>query len=54
MNESTDIDYTLYGLKDQDKTSTIIKANKLAMHRPSAKIADSNVSRCIPRDQSLI
>ena len=42
------------GLKIKTRTSTIIKANKLAMHRPSAKIADSNVSRCIPRDQSLI
>ena len=42
------------GSKIKTKTSTIIKANTLAMHGPSAKIADSNVSRCIPRDQSLI
>ena len=36
--------------KIRTKTSTIIKA----MDRPLAKIADSEVNRCITRDQSLI
>jgi hypothetical protein len=51
MDESTCIDYTCIGSKTWTKTSTIIRANTLAMHGPSAKIADSNVNRCIPRDQ---
>ena len=42
------------GSKIRAKTSTIIKANTLAMRGPSAKIADSKVNRCIPHDQSLI
>ena len=42
------------GSKIRAKTSTIIKANTVAMHGPSAKIADSKVNRCISRDQSLI
>jgi hypothetical protein len=35
------------GSKIRTKTSTIIKANTLAMHGPLAKIADSKVNRCI-------
>ena len=42
------------GLKIKTRTSTIIKANTVAMHGPSAKIADSKVNRCISRDQSLV
>ena len=42
------------GLKVKTRTSTIIKTNILAMHGPSAKIADSKVNRCISRDQSLV
>ena len=42
------------GSKIRTKTSTIIKANTLAMHGIATKIADSKVKRCIPRDQSPI
>ena len=42
------------GSKIRTKTSTIIKANTLAMRGPSARIADSKVNRYISRDQSLI
>jgi hypothetical protein len=42
------------GSKIRTKTSTILKDNTLAMLGPSAKIANSNVNRCISHDQSLI
>jgi hypothetical protein len=42
------------GSKIRTETSTIIRANTLAMHGPSAKMADSKVNRYIPRDQPLI
>ena len=42
------------GSKIRTKTSTIIKANTLAMHGPLAKIDGSRVNRWISRDQSLI
>ena len=54
VNEALCINYIPYWLKDQEKTSTIIKANTLAMHGPLAKIDGSRVNRWISRDQSLI
>ena len=54
MNEAFALTIPYIGLKIRIETSAIIKANTLAMHGPSAKIADSKVNKCISRDQSLI
>jgi hypothetical protein len=42
------------GSKIRTKRSTILKTNTLAMHGPSAKIADSKVNRYMSHDKSLI
>jgi hypothetical protein len=39
------------GSNIRKKTSTILKANTLAMHGPLAKITDSKVNRCMSHDK---